>query len=82
MCTHAIDGYMAESSASELLLGLDIPEDQHYGLMSEIAPGWKLRVLLAQACINHTKIFKSKLILTQNPQSLTITNANRTARWG
>jgi ATPase subunit of ABC transporter with duplicated ATPase domains len=27
-----MDGYMAESSASELLLGLDIPEDQHYGL--------------------------------------------------
>jgi hypothetical protein len=25
-----MDGYMAESSASELLLGLDIPEDQHY----------------------------------------------------
>ena len=44
-----MDGYSAESSASELLLGLDIPLDQHYGLMSEIAPGWKLRVLLAQA---------------------------------
>ena len=44
-----MDGYSAESSASELLLGLDIPLEQHYGLMSEIAPGWKLRVLLAQA---------------------------------
>ena len=44
-----MDGYSAESSASELLLGLDIPLEQHYSLMSEIAPGWKLRVLLAQA---------------------------------
>ena len=44
-----LNGYSAESAASELLQGLDIPLDQHYGLMSEIAPGWKLRVLLAQA---------------------------------
>ena len=51
-----MDGYMAESSASELLLGLDIPEDQHYGLMSEIAPGWKLRVLLAQALFSDPEI--------------------------
>ena len=44
-----MDGYSAESVASGLLQGLDIPLDQHYGMMSEIAPGWKLRVLLAQA---------------------------------
>lgn len=44
-----MDGYSAEARAGELLLGLDIPESQHYGLMSEVAPGWKLRVLLAQA---------------------------------
>ncbi len=44
-----MDGYTAESRASELLLGLDIPLEQHSGLMSTIAPGWKLRVLLAQA---------------------------------
>jgi ATPase subunit of ABC transporter with duplicated ATPase domains len=44
-----MDGYSAEARAGELLLGLEIPESQHYGLMSEIAPGWKLRVLLAQA---------------------------------
>ncbi len=44
-----LDGYSAESSASELLLGLGIPLEQHYGPMSAIAPGWKLRVLLAQA---------------------------------
>ena len=44
-----LDGYSAESSASELLLGLGIPLEQHYGPMSAIAPGWKLRVLLAQS---------------------------------
>ena len=44
-----LDGYTAESRAGELLLGLEIPEEQHTGLMSAVAPGWKLRVLLAQA---------------------------------
>lgn len=43
-----MDGYMADSKAGELLLAVGIPEEQHYGLMSEVAPGWKLRVLLAQ----------------------------------
>ncbi len=44
-----LDGYTAESRAGELLLGLGIPLEQHNGPMSEVAPGWKLRVLLAQA---------------------------------
>ena len=44
-----MDGYSAESRAGELLLGLEIPLEQHNGLMSAVAPGWKLRVLLAQA---------------------------------
>ncbi|GGY65927.1 ABC-F family ATPase [Marinobacter zhanjiangensis] len=44
-----LDGYTAEPRAGELLLGLGIPLEQHNGPMSEIAPGWKLRVLLAQA---------------------------------
>jgi len=43
-----MDGYMADAKAGELLLAVGIPEEQHYGLMSEVAPGWKLRVLLAQ----------------------------------
>ncbi len=43
-----MDGYAAEAKAGELLLGVGIPTTQHYGLMSEVAPGWKLRVLLAQ----------------------------------
>jgi ATPase subunit of ABC transporter with duplicated ATPase domains len=44
-----LDGYMAEARAGELLLGLGIPLEQHEGPMSGVAPGWKLRVLLAQA---------------------------------
>lgn len=44
-----LDGYTAESRAGELLLGLEIAVEQHFGLMSSVAPGWKLRVLLAQA---------------------------------
>ncbi|BDY06030.1 ABC-F family ATPase [Ferrimonas sp. YFM] len=43
-----MDGYSAEARAGELLLGLGIPEDQHFGLMSAVAPGLKVRVLLAQ----------------------------------
>ncbi|CAH0533435.1 putative ABC transporter ATP-binding protein YbiT [Vibrio stylophorae] len=43
-----MDGYSAEARAGELLLGLGIPESMHFGLMSEVAPGLKVRVLLAQ----------------------------------
>lgn len=43
------DGYTAEARASELLTGLGVPLVQHSGPMSAVAPGWKLRVLLAQA---------------------------------
>lgn len=44
-----MDGYTAESRAGEILLGAGIELDLHYGPMREVAPGWKLRVLLAQA---------------------------------
>ncbi len=44
-----LGGYDAEARAGELLLGLDIPKDKHDGPMRAVAPGWKLRVLLAQA---------------------------------
>ena len=44
-----LDGYSAEARAGELLTGVGIPLEQHGGLMSAVAPGWKLRVLLAQA---------------------------------
>ncbi|MGL5249967.1 MAG: ABC-F family ATPase [Enterovibrio sp.] len=43
-----LDGYMAEAKAGDLLLSVGIPVAQHFGPMSEVAPGWKLRVLLAQ----------------------------------
>ncbi|MDD5378609.1 MAG: ATP-binding cassette domain-containing protein, partial [Acidithiobacillus sp.] len=44
-----LGGYAAESRAGELLSGVGIPLEQHSGLMSAVSPGWKLRVLLAQA---------------------------------
>jgi len=43
------DGYTAEPDAEALLAGLGIPEAQHQRLMKEVAGGYKLRVLLAQA---------------------------------
>ena len=51
-----MDGYSAESRAGELLMGVGIPVEQHYGKMSEVAPGWKLRVLLAQALFSDPDI--------------------------
>ncbi len=44
-----MDGYSAESRAGEILLEAGIEESFHFGLMKQVAPGWKLRVLLAQA---------------------------------
>jgi len=44
-----MDGYTAENRAGDILLNAGIDESLHLGLMSEVAPGWKLRVLLAQA---------------------------------
>ncbi len=51
-----MDGYTAESRAGELLLGVGIPVEQHFGLMSNVAPGWKLRVLLAQVLFSDPDI--------------------------
>src|SRR3954451_24343528 len=42
-------GYTAESDASVLLDGLDIPEELHERTMRELQGGQKVRVLLAQA---------------------------------
>ena len=44
-----MDGYSAESRAGEILLQAGIAEELHFGSMQQVAPGWKLRVLLAQA---------------------------------
>jgi ATPase subunit of ABC transporter with duplicated ATPase domains len=47
------DGYTAESDAATLLSGLGIPDDLYERPMKEIAGGYKLRVLLAQALFGH-----------------------------
>ena len=44
-----MDGYTAESRAGDFLSGAGIAESLHHGPMSDVAPGWKLRVLLAQS---------------------------------
>lgn len=51
-----MDGYTAESRAGELLIAVGIEESLHYGPMSEVAPGWKLRVLLAQVLFSDPDI--------------------------
>jgi len=68
-----LDGYTAESRASELLAGLDIPLQQHSELMGTIAPGLKLRVLLAQALFADPDI----LLLDEPTNNLDI----NTIRW-
>jgi ATPase subunit of ABC transporter with duplicated ATPase domains len=42
------NGYVAESDAAELLVGLGIPSERHTEAMNTLAAGYKLRVLLAQ----------------------------------
>jgi len=50
------DGYTAEARAGELLMGAGIAIELHQGPMSAVAPGWKLRVLLAQALFSDPDI--------------------------
>jgi ATPase subunit of ABC transporter with duplicated ATPase domains len=47
------DGYTAETDAAILLQGLDIADELHTRLMSELQGGQKVRVLLAQALFGH-----------------------------
>ncbi len=68
-----LDGYTAEARAGELLMGVGIPVEQHSGLMSAVAPGWKLRVLLAQALFADPDI----LLLDEPTNNLDIS----TIRW-
>lgn len=67
------DGYTAEARAGELLMGVGIPTDQHNGPMSDVAPGWKLRVLLAQALFSNPDV----LLLDEPTNNLDI----NTIRW-
>jgi len=66
-------GYDAEARAGQLLLGVGIPTEQHNGPMSEIAPGFKLRVLLTQALFSNPDI----LLLDEPTNNLDI----NTIRW-
>jgi ATPase subunit of ABC transporter with duplicated ATPase domains len=68
-----MDGYSAESRAGDLLMSAGIAEHLHEGLMSEVAPGLKLRVLLAQALFSNPDI----LLLDEPTNNLDI----NTIRW-
>jgi ATPase subunit of ABC transporter with duplicated ATPase domains len=68
-----LDGYSAESRAGEILIGAGIEEELHFCEMSEIPPGWKLRVLLAQAIFSDPDI----LLLDEPTNNLDI----NTIRW-
>jgi ATPase subunit of ABC transporter with duplicated ATPase domains len=67
------DGYTAEARAGELLSGVGIEESLHQQLMSAVAPGLKLRVLLAQALFSNPEI----LLLDEPTNNLDI----NTIRW-
>ena len=67
------DGYTAEARAGELLMGVGIGIDLHEGPMRAVAPGWKLRVLLAQALFSNPDI----LLLDEPTNNLDI----HTIRW-
>jgi ATPase subunit of ABC transporter with duplicated ATPase domains len=66
-------GYTSEARAGELLMGVGIPLELHNGPMSEVAPGFKLRVLLAQALFSDPDI----LLLDEPTNNLDI----NTIRW-
>lgn len=68
-----LDGYSAESRAGEILMGAGIAQELHLGPMSEVAPGLKLRVLLAQALFSDPDI----LLLDEPTNNLDI----NTIRW-
>lgn len=67
-----MDGYSAESRAAEILTQAGIEEAFHWGLMSQVAPGWKLRVLLAQALFADPDI----LLLDEPTNNLDIATIN------
>ena len=51
-----MDGWNAESSAAALLSNLDIKEDLHYNLMSDLDGIQKVKVLLAQALFGNPDV--------------------------
>ena len=67
-----MDGYTAESRAGDILLAAGIEEEFHFGLMKQVAPGWKLRVLLAQALFANPDL----LLLDEPTNNLDINTIN------
>ena len=67
------DGYTAEARAAELLDGVGIEQSLHNAKMAEVAPGFKLRVLLAQALFSKPDV----LLLDEPTNNLDI----NTIRW-
>lgn len=67
-----MDGYSAESRAGEILISAGIEESYHFGLMKEVAPGLKVRVLLAQALFSEPDI----LLLDEPTNNLDIYTIN------
>jgi ATPase subunit of ABC transporter with duplicated ATPase domains len=66
-------GYDAEARAASLLTAAGIDAQYHQGPMREVAPGWKLRVLLAQALFSKPDV----LLLDEPTNNLDI----NTIRW-
>jgi ATPase subunit of ABC transporter with duplicated ATPase domains len=66
-------GYTAQAKAGELLLGVGIAIELHSQTMASVAPGWKLRVLLAQALFSNPDV----LLLDEPTNNLDID----TIRW-
>ena len=68
-----MNGYDAEFQAAQLLNALDIQEDMHYSLMSDLDAKQKVRVLLAQALFGDPDV----LLLDEPTNNLDI----KTVRW-
>ena len=68
-----MNGYDAEYQAGQLLNALEIPEDLHYALMSDLDAKQKVRVLLAQALFGDPDV----LLLDEPTNNLDI----KTVRW-
>ncbi len=67
-----MDGYSAESRAGDILLEAGIAEEYHFGSMAQVAPGLKVRVLLAQALFSNPDI----LLLDEPTNNLDIHTIN------
>jgi ATPase subunit of ABC transporter with duplicated ATPase domains len=67
-----MDGYTAESRAGDILLEAGIAEEFHFGSMAQVAPGYKVRVLLAQALFSNPDM----LLLDEPTNNLDIHTIN------